>query len=181
MQLVPSIFYNPDDDADRDFHKPGGGSQPSPRIKRLRSCTTAAMLIRSAATSETVRLRRMKAYIMSLRLPVSRLASLWSNARDEALLYAQPERAPIPLRSAPVDGRSTTEWANGAWLVMRAALALLVNVPLANACDAEAYVEIVTTAGRVLPRRQQRRAISIARRYVASAIKGKPFTMEAAQ
>jgi hypothetical protein len=181
MQLVPSIFYNPDDDADRDFHKPGGGSQPSPRMKRFRSCTTAAMLIRSAATSETVRLRRMKAHIMGLRLPVSRLTQLWSFAWDEALLYAQPDKAPLPIRSAPVDGRSTAEWANGAWLVMRAALSLLLKVPLNDARDAEAYVEIVTIAGCVLPKRQQRRAISIARRYVACAIKGKPFTMEAAQ
>jgi hypothetical protein len=181
MQLTPSIFYNPDDSADRDYHKPGGGSQPSPRMMRLRSCTTAAMLIRSTSTSEAARLRRMKAHIMSLRLPVSRLAQLWSFAKDEALLYARPEKAPLPISMAPVDGRSTEEWANGAWLVMRAALSLLVDVPLANANDADAFVEIVTTAGRVLPKRQQRRAISIARRYVASAIKGQPFTMGGAQ
>lgn len=179
MQLVPSIFYNPDDDTDRVLHKPGSGSQPSLRMMRLRSCTTAAMLIRSTVPSEAARLRRMKAHIMGLRLPVSRLAQLWSFARDEALIYAQPDKAPFPLRSAPVDGCSTAEWANGAWLVMRAALSLLVNVPLANARDAEAYVEIVTTSGRVLPKRQQRRAVAIARRYVSCAIKGKPFATEA--
>jgi hypothetical protein len=124
----------------------------------------------------------MKAHIMELRLPVSRLANLWSYARDEALLYARGEKAhPFPLRSAPVDGRSTAEWAEAAWLVMRAALSLLVNVPLSNDRDADAYVEMVTTAGHVLPKRQQRRAVSIARRYVSRAIEGKPFAMEAPQ
>lgn len=181
MHDDPQHLYNPDDDADRDFHKLGGGSQPSPRMKRLRSCITVAMLIRSANSSEAMRLRRMKAHIMGLRLSVSRLAQLWSNARDEALLYAQPEKAPLPIRSAPVDGRSTAEWAEAAWLVMRAALSLLVNVPLSNNRDADAYVEMVTTAGHVLPKRQQRRAVSIARRYVACAIKGQPFITGAAQ
>lgn len=177
--MMPSIFYNPDDDADRDFRRPGGGGQASPRMKRARSAITAAMLIRSATASEPQRLRRMKAHILSLRLPVSRLASLWSNTRDEALLYSRPDRAPLPVR-AP-EGYDNPEWAAAAWLVMRAALALLVNVPLADERDAAAYVEIVTTAGHTLPKRQQRRAISIARRYVASAIKGKPFTMGAGQ
>ena len=180
--MIPSIFYNPEDEADaRAVRRPEGGMDPSPGMKRARSCITAAMLIRSTATSEAIRLRRMKAHIMGLRLPVSRLASLWSYARDEALLYARGERAqPFPLRSAPVDGRSTAEWAEAAWLVMRAALSLLVNVPLADERDADAFVEIVTTAGHVLPKRQQRRAVSIARRYVACAIKGKPFIGEPA-
>jgi len=179
--MTPSIFYNPDDDADRDFRKPGGGSQPSPRMKRLRSCITAAMLYRSLTTSDAIRLRRMKAHIMGLRLPVSRLAGLWRNARDEALFYARPERAPLPITRSPVPGTTMPEYAEAAWLVMRAALSLLVNVPLADDRDADAYVEIVTTAGHVLPKRQQRRAVSIARRYVACAIKGQPFITGAAQ
>jgi hypothetical protein len=123
----------------------------------------------------------MKAHIMGLRLPVSRLAALWSAAREEALFYARPERAPLPITRAPVDGCTMHEYANAAWLVMRAALSLLVDVPLADDNDADAYVEILTTAGYVLPKRQQRRAVSIARRYVACAIKGKPFTTRAAQ
>ncbi len=172
--MTPSIFYNPDDDADRDFRKPGGGSQPSPRMKRARSCITAAMLYRSVTTSEAARLRRMKAHIMGLRLPVSRLAGLWSTARDEALFYARPDRAPMRITRAPLDC-PMPEYVAAAWLVMRAALSLLVSAPLRNDADAEAYVEIVTTAGHVLPKRQQRRAVSIARRYVACAIKGRPF------
>ena len=121
--MTPSIFYNPDDDADRDFRKPGGGSQPSPRMKRLRSCITAAMLYRSLTTSDAIRLRRMKAHIMGLRLPVSRLAGLWSTAREEALFYARPERAPLPITRAPLDGCSMPDYAAAAWLV--------VNVPVA--------------------------------------------------
>jgi hypothetical protein len=181
MRLVPSIFYNPDDEADRDYRKPGGGTRPSPRMQRVRSCITAAMLYRSITTSDAARMRRMKAHIMGLRLPVSRLADLWSTARDEALFYARPERAPLPLRRAPIEGCTMPEYANAAWLVMRAALSVLATVPLANDNDADAYVEILTTAGFVLPKRQQRRAVSIARRYVACAIKGKPFTMGGAQ
>jgi hypothetical protein len=180
MQLVPSIFYNPDDAADCNYRKPGGGTQLSPRMKRVRSCITAAMLYRSATSSEAARLRRMKAHIMGLRLPVSRLAALWGNARDEALFYAYPDRMPLKITRAPIDC-PMPEYVAAAWLVMRAALSLLVNAPLRSDADAEAYVAIVTTAGHVLPKRQQRRAISIARRYVACAIKGKPFTMEAAQ
>jgi hypothetical protein len=173
--MIPSIFYNPDDEADRNFRKPGGGSQPSPSMARMRSCVVVGMLIRSTSPTEAMRLRRMKAHVMGLRLPVARLATLWSNARDEALFYARPERAPLLLTRAPVYGCSMPEYAEAAWLVMRAALSLLVNVPLGDERDAEAFVDIVTTSGHVLPKRQQRRAISIARRYVACAIKGRPF------
>jgi hypothetical protein len=172
--MIPSVFYNPNDETDgRPTRAPKGGMEPSPRMKRALSCITVAMLIRSATASESSRLRRMKIHIMGLRLPVARLASLWRYARDEALMYAYPDRAPLPV-SAP-DGYSNPEWATAAWLVMRAALSLLVNVPLADRRDAEAFVDIVTTAGHVLPKRQQRRAIGIARRYVASAIKGALF------
>lgn len=69
---------------------------------------------------------------------------------------------------------------DGALELADAALALLVNVPLAHDRDADAYVEIMTTAGRVLPKRQQSRTVSIARRYIANAIKGRPFAMAAA-
>jgi hypothetical protein len=175
MRTGPSVFYNPDDDADSDYRKPGGGTQPSPRMARLRKCVTAAMLIRSTTTNETARLRQMKAHIMGLRLPVSRLAALWSNARDEAILYAFPEHAPLQLKRAPIDGAPMAEYAKAAWLVMRATLALLVKVPLANNADAEGFVSIVTLSGYVLPRREQSRAISIARRYVECAILDKPF------
>jgi hypothetical protein len=152
MQLTPSIFYNPNDDTDaRAVRRPEGGMDLSPRMKRARSVITAAMLIRSATTSDAVRLRRMKAHILGRRLPVSRLASLWSYARDEALFYGNPERAPLPIKRGPVDNCSTAEWAGAAWLVMRAALSLLVNVPLADERDADAFTEIVTTSGYVLP------------------------------
>jgi hypothetical protein len=173
--MIPSIFYNPEDEADaRAIRRPEGGMDLSPRMKRARSCITAAMLIRSATTSEAIRLRRMKAHVLGLRLPVSRLASLWSYARDEALFYGNPERMPLPIKAGPV-ANLRQAMADAAWLVMRAALSLLVNVPLTAECDAAAFTEIVLTAGYVLPKRQQRRAVSIARRYVSCAIKGQPF------
>jgi hypothetical protein len=173
--MVPSIFYNPNDDADAQVGRASDGSLSiaSPRMQRARSCITVAMLLRSTANTERVRLRRMKAHIMGLRLPVSRLANLWSQAREEVYLYAEPDNAPLAAR-APVG--SNPEWAAAAWLVMRAALSLLVNVPLADERDARSYVDIVTASGHVLPKRQQRRAIGLARRYVASAIKGVPFS-----
>jgi hypothetical protein len=182
MQLTPSIFHNPEDTADsRAVRRPEGDMDLSPRMKRARSAITAAMLIRSATLSEAVRLRRMKADILGLRLPASRLAGLWSYARDEALFYAHPERMPLPVKRGPVDNCSTAEWADAAWLVMRAALSLLVNVPLADERDADAFTEIVLTTGYALSKRQQRRAVSIARRYVACAIKGEPFAVGGAQ
>lgn len=178
--MTPSVFYDPNDRADRDFRKLGGGSQPSPRMKRARSCATAAMLIRSTTVSEPQRLRKMKAHIMGLRLSPSRLTALWSCARDEALFYAAPEKAAIQPTASP-GGGSMVDYSNGAWLVMRAALALLLRVPLENDCDAEAFTDIVTTAGYVLPKRDRRRAIAIARRYVSCAIEGKPFAQGGVQ
>ena len=56
------------------------------------------------------------------------------------------------------------EYAETASLVMRAALWIPVNVPLGNDREFEAQVRIVTASGHVLPMRQQRRPISIARR-----------------
>ncbi len=179
--MIPSIFYDPNDDADRGARRRpnGGGYDPAPNMARVRSCATAAMLIRSVTTSNASRMRQMKAHIMGLRLPVSRLGGLWSNARDEALFYGMPERAPLPITRAPIAGVTMPEYADAAWLVMRAALALLVNVPLADGRDAEAFVDIVTTSGYALSKREQRRATSIARRYIARTIKGLPFVQPA--
>jgi hypothetical protein len=62
-----------------------------------------------------------------------------------------------------------------AWFVSRAALSLLLDVPLRNDGDGAGFVELVTASGGVLPPAQQRKAVRIAQRYIAARVCGVPF------
>lgn len=172
--MVPSIFYNPEDEADAMIAFSPSGLVVPPAVKRARATISAAVLIQRATLkkNDRARLRRMCEHVMGLRLPPSRLANLWSYTRDDAVMVRQ-----TGIMTAPSVLPSITqgEYMAAAWLVSRACLSLLVDIPLRDDRDAAAFVDIVTASGGMLSPAHQRKAARIAHQYIAARIAGRPF------
>lgn len=173
--MGPCIFYNPDDEADTRIDITSTGAcQPTPRMRRVYDAIRVAIRLCRLYPSDQSRFQGMKAHILAMRLPPSRLESLRRGAILVAYdLSSRCEAKPDDM--LPAYGCQRWEFQGAAWLVARAALVLLVDIPLETDADADGLLEIALSCPGALPERVRRSVRAKLRRYVSARLDGHSF------
>ena len=168
-------FTNHDDPDSRHSMDKTGQPVASAAMVRLRAAITAGLgFIADARGNDAKAFASMRRYVVALDLIPSRINRLRSIAHSESI----PGMGPWPKADSEkrLDGVCTWgEWRAAARLVMRAALSVLVEVPLRSSQDAYDLIGLLLDAPGALAKAQQVRAIDKAHRYLVSAITGEGF------
>jgi hypothetical protein len=176
------IFDSYDDpESKTTFSEQGTG----PCVAMIRSRETAAVAIGIIAKygAGAKGLELMRKHIIGLDLAPERINRLRSYAVSAARPHGHGYRGDRPdheqVPTWDFKGRCTYgEWRRANFLVMQAALTILLDVPLAGPSDAHQFCEIMQAWTGALPKSLQPIALQKVQSYVTSRITGQPFQFD---